>query len=428
METSESSRRRSVDISADPTMDSAFDVSLVTEHSPIVLKQLSKPDHELREALLLKMRNEPASIPLQAYFEKLKKGSDIWDVETYIGGLKHLAKIVGAERGTYYDSPLKGLSHPDSFAEEWNKTNPQLAISAFDRDIRLQCPASWSNMLKGSRQVLTYESTAPLSQGFNELFQGPTTMDCGIATQVYKWMGIRNLFGDEIFDTYFQFEKGHFVLTQNWADPLNKFKTDGSLLFPLFDHPLLHQKACGSDLESRVRVKSVFNHERYLAKHPGGVSRLENVIQIDEDYIIFSSEPTKNILSRSELEEKLKMAFNAPRGFADVERLWMYQLAPSYIHPDFAPKTWGTLSKEAQEYADYVLDEEEWLNSASTREREADGLDLVFNIQRLIGCVEKAREEYQGKDTDQNILYRVREHQAIFISKNLESYTQQLRI
>lgn len=72
-------------IRGEAAMDSAFDVSLVTEHSSIVLKQLSKPDHELREALLLKMRNEPASSPLQAYFEKLKKGSDIWDVETYIG-------------------------------------------------------------------------------------------------------------------------------------------------------------------------------------------------------------------------------------------------------------------------------------------------------------------------------------------------------
>lgn len=376
----------------------------------IVLDRLSKPDEEQRASLLMNLHSEPASSYLQAYFERLKKGSTMWDVDTYIEGLKQLANIVGRERTKYYDNPLKGVHFPDSFAEQWNKAHPKQSISVLDRDIRYQCPPSWSNELKDFCHVLSSKGEVPLTHALNEFLKGPTTCDCGIWQQFSKWMGIRYLIGDELFLATFKFEKGQFILTQRWEEPINKAGTVGNLLYPFYDEPILHMKASPLGSDSRIQTKSIFNNENYLVKHPGGTTSLQNVNQIDDDYIIFGPGEPQTILSRGELEKRLREAYNSTQSFADGERIWLYTTFPDYIHPHFTPTNWGTLAEEAKKHADHTLDEIEWENDRLDREKQGKSCHLIFNFHRLGKCLEEARNAYlYGSLDNLDVISRARQ-------------------
>ncbi|EHA21827.1 hypothetical protein ASPNIDRAFT_53663 [Aspergillus niger ATCC 1015] len=390
---------------------------------PVVLEQLSEPDKKQRAILLKKLHDEPASSQLLAYFERLKEGSATWDVDTYIEGMKRLANLVGPERVIYYDEPLKGLHYPDTFAELWNKANPQQPITVYDRDIRYQCPPSWSNGLKDNHQVLTYEGEAPLGHGLNELLKGPTTIDCGMWVALLLWMGIRYLIGDDLFHAIFKFEKGGFIITQNWDEPINKAGTVGNLLYPFYDSPSLHKIAYFWESQTRIQIKTIHNHESYLAKHLGGLRRLENVVQVDDDYIIFDPGAPQAILSRSGLEEKLMKAYNAPQSFADAERTWMYTTFPTYVHPDFAPKNWGSLAEEAKKYANHTLNEIEWEGSKSDRENQ--DYHLVFNFQRLIDSLGEARHGSFSGAVNGDVLSRAK---SLKLAAALDGLLLQLRL
>lgn len=143
----------------------------------------------------MKLHKESALSHLQAYFEELKKGSPTWDADIFIKGANRLANIVGSDRVRYYGETLKGIHYPNSFTELWNQRYPQQPITVLDREIRHQCPPSWSNGLKDFRHVLSYQGEVPLSYGLNELLQGPTTLDCGMFCQLLLWMAIRYLIG-----------------------------------------------------------------------------------------------------------------------------------------------------------------------------------------------------------------------------------------
>jgi hypothetical protein len=327
-----------------------------------------------RANILSGLRNEPASTNLQAYFERLKKGSPTWDIETFVEGANTFAKLCGPARAKYYDNPLKGLRSANSFTKRWNETYPEEPITLWDRDIRHQCPASWTNALEGVRCFLTYRGEGAPSQALNELIQGPTTLDCGMFCQLLLWMAIRYLVGDGLFDRLFEFGQGHFTLMQNWEE---------SPLFAFYDEPSL---LCGS--EARIQTRTVFNHPEYLARHPGGESRLHNVTRIDGYNIVFDPDAPQNILSDKEIEERLRQAYNAPRDFADLEKLWMYTAWPGHVHPDFAPKDFGTLAEEANKYAHHTLDAAEWNDGRVEREKSAHGLRFTFNFQRLVRYLE----------------------------------------
>jgi hypothetical protein len=65
---------------------------------------------------------------------------------------------------------------------------PQQPITGLDQDIRLRYPPNWLSGVREDRWVVIYEGEAPLSQGLNELLQGPTTFDCGMFAQLILWM------------------------------------------------------------------------------------------------------------------------------------------------------------------------------------------------------------------------------------------------
>lgn len=351
------------------------------------MERLSQQAKQQRADTLLKLHNEPPSFELQTYFKRLEEGSPTWDIDTLIEGAKCLANLSGPGRVNYYSNALKGLHYANSFTELLNRTYSQQPITIWDQDIRYQCPPSWSNRLEEFRYVLRYQGEANLSQGLNDLLQGPTTLDCGMFCQLLLWMAIRYVIGDEIFDISFKFQKGQFALTQCWED---------GLLEPFYDDPFHCVES-----QPRIQIRTFYNHPNYLSKHPGGVGILQNVVQIDACNMLFEPDGTQNVLSTTELEHSLIHDYNSLRNFADFEKLWFYMMAPDYVHPDFAPRNYGTLAEEAEEYADHILNEAEWGESRAERERKTRRLHRIFNFPRLIDCLKIKDAPLIG-----NILFR----------------------
>jgi hypothetical protein len=116
---------------------------------------------------------------------------------------------------------------------------------------------------------------------------------------------------------------------------------------------------------------------------------LDNVARIDAYNTVFDPDAPRNILSGKEIEER--RAYNAPRDFADLEKLWMYTAWPDHVHPDCAPKDFGTLAEEANKYVHHTLDAADcWDDSRVEREKRAHGLSFTFNFQRLVRALEVA--------------------------------------
>ena len=105
------------------------------------------------------------------------------------------------------------------------------------------------------------------------------------------WMAIRYLIGDTLFDALFSFEKDEFILTQKWHVPMNKAESEGNLSYHFYDDP------ARSTIETWIGAKTVYNHPEYIAKHPGGTGRLQNVIRIHEgdvdSFVIFEAEASR---------------------------------------------------------------------------------------------------------------------------------------
>lgn len=296
--------------------------------------------------------------------------------------MRCFASLYWPERAKYYSGALKGLHLPNFFTELWNRTYTQHPITFWDRDIRYLCPPGWSYILEQTHPVLQYEGEETSSQAFNILIRGPTTADCGMVCQIAPIMAIRYVIGDNLFDERFKFQNGQLRIQQNW---------DMSILEPFLDHPLHYINS-----QPRFQIKTFQNYPNYLGKHPGGEGRLQNIVQIDSSYLVFAQGGTQNILSGPELESRLFQDYNKPRDFADLEKLRMYEIGPDYVHPDFAPKTFGTLAKEAEAYGDHVLTRKEWEESRAERERMSRGLHRIFNSQRLFDCLRDKDASFDG--------------------------------
>jgi hypothetical protein len=209
----------------------------------------------------------------------------------------------GSKRAEYYPNSLMGLHYPNSFAELWRETHPQLPFSTLDNDFRFQHPSSWSQEIRDDRWMFIHQGEE-VSQGFIDVAKGPAILDCGMFNPLPYWFTILYLTGVELFKPLFPFAKGEFILTQVWHKPMNDLGTVGNLLYPFFDVPLCEETA--DSKETRIRSEVVFNHPSYLKKHPGGDARLQNVIRVDRRNVIFVSGGSQNILSDTELAQKLK--------------------------------------------------------------------------------------------------------------------------
>lgn len=381
-----------------------------------ILDQLPEPVKKERAMLLLKLHSEPISSPLCVYFETLEEGSREWSINTFIEGANYLSNVLGHKKEKYYPNTLKGLHFPNSFTKLWNQRHPQQPIPAFGPE-KYQCPPGWSNKLnENSCQVLTYEEEGPLGPALNAVFAGPTAIDCGMWCQLAFWMIIRYVIGDELFHQIFQFKKGEFVITQQCYQPTDSRCKGGNLLYPFYDGPF-PDDTLGT--QPRIQTMAVFNHLNYLKKHPGGVSRLQNVIKLDGYNMVFNPDAHKNIFSDMELENKFLEAYNAPRDPCDEKTLWLWNTIPDFEHPYFEGRSFGDLAKEAEDFENHTLSETEWNGTRADREKMTHGFHFKFNFKRLIRCLEETKELCLDGGKERNILFRARQLQ---IEESLERF------
>ncbi|PCD21365.1 hypothetical protein AU210_016330 [Fusarium oxysporum f. sp. radicis-cucumerinum] len=314
------------------------------------------------------------------------------DLKTFVEGAERLASICGPERAKYYHNPLKGVHSIDSFKDAFNQAYPKQAITSSDMDIQLQCPPSWSIRFEettGWSVVLTYEGEGPLTQGIDDVMNGPTVIDCGMWCQLLLWMAIRFLLGDDVFNQTFRFEKGKFALTQSWGLPMNKECTDGDLLNSFYDEP-------GADATHyRVHTRTVCNDAAYLSKHPGGTTRLENFVKIgDRSFVFGGTGCVRNVLSDEELDAHLRHSYNAPQHLADRQKIHQFYQYPHIQHPFYGPISFGTLASRADMYAHHTLDEAEWKARRVIREELSRDHHLVFNFGRMLAFVKEKVPDY----------------------------------
>lgn len=359
---------------------------------------------------------ESASILLQTYFTELSERVPSWELQDFLKGIDRFARLWGSERAKTFPNKFSGLHSPHSFAKVWNETQPE-PLTAFDLNIRLQCPSGWVCRTWEGRFVMVYDSNAPLSQGLNELVCGPSTLDCGMYCQLIIWMRIRYLLGDKLFDTIFNFGRGQFILTQKWYAQMNKAGTLGNLLYHIYDDP--RNTATLSLPTPRIETRAFFNHPSYLNKHPGGTARLENVTQVsnssgdgdddDDDscyIVIFDPKSQQNILSKAELDQTLRQAFDSPQDFADFEKLEINKKFPESVRffDDQTLKTAEAIAKEAHDLATYIMTDTEGEASKGERNHLARGLRLVLNFPRLISCLQEIEEVHRNGETGYNTL------------------------
>ncbi|EXK75621.1 hypothetical protein FOQG_19612 [Fusarium oxysporum f. sp. raphani 54005] len=130
--------------------------------------------------------------------------------------------------------------------------------------MQLQCPLSWSIRFEQTTDwsvVLTYETEGPITQGLDDLFNGPTVLDCGMWCQLLLWMMIRFLLGDDLFNKAFKYKKGKFAFTQSWGSSMNEDCTEGDLLHSFYDEPEVNA------MHYHIRTKTTCNDDAYLGKH-----------------------------------------------------------------------------------------------------------------------------------------------------------------
>ena len=382
--------------------------SLIIDEEPsFILEPPSEEEKQQRASILSDLHDEPHSSGLDAYFKRLEEGSPMWDIDTFIEGAKTIARICGPERKSYFGNVLQGVHYLNRFVQLWNQEYPQLSITLSEQKIRFQCPPSWSYDFKepGQTWSLTFKGEVPFSQGLNELMRGPTSFDCGQSQQFMFWMTIRYVVGDRVVDVLFKFAKGQFTLTRDCYRP-NTPDLGGNWLFPFFDHAFNTRRS--TTPRSRVQIKAIFNHSTYLSKHPGGGFRLHNGIEIDGCYVIFDPDAPRNMLSATELDRRLLEAYNSPRDFADAETLFIWEVLPALVHPDYAPKSYGALAEEARNFEHHILSETEWRNSLAAREEKARQFHLEFNFERLKSSVDETIKAYRNGDFSEDVFSRAK--------------------
>ena len=318
---------------------------------------------------IAKMHTVEASRALDRYLKTLEDESRTWDEDTLHTGMRQFTAIVGHERVEYFENPWSGLHYPTKIDELWNQTYPRWSYATNSETSGWVCPPTWSYTFENSTATLTYCGSAPYSQALNELIIGPTAVDCGIWTQLALRFGMRYMMGDGLSDRVFDVNRMQIKIVQSW----NKAGPEGNPLSPFYD--------LWSNFGSRTRTRILYNHPSYLEKHPGGTGRLQNTIQIDDEYLIFDPSSTCKTLSLEGVQWKFIEAYNKARDPADAKTMEQWKLYPEYIHPSLAPTSWGEMYERSTNRASESID------MTRLRRDQRPGQCLTFNFQRLISCL-----------------------------------------
>jgi hypothetical protein len=111
-----------------------------------------------------------------------------------------------------------------------------------------------------------------------------------MCSAIVLWFALRYTFGDDLFDRLFPFRRLPFILTQKWHLPfrMEEDLSRGNWLHDFFDSYTDDSHDTSSEVQPTVQVRTVYNHSKYLHKHPAGAARLQNVIEIGAECIVFS--------------------------------------------------------------------------------------------------------------------------------------------
>ncbi|KAK0370950.1 hypothetical protein CLIM01_11702 [Colletotrichum limetticola] len=345
----------------------------------------------------------PASDQLRNVFRPVR--DRIGDEATFVKHLKTVANMTGPGRRDYYDDSLLGLHHMNSFTDLFNEKHPKHRISQCGVGFGL-CPRDWTNELDGESQrwVITYRGDRLFSEGLVALLCGPTTLDCGMDSQLKLWVALLLTVGDDVLQEVMPFEAGQFILTQQWHLPMDEAGVHGSLLHPFYD---LVSADCPSPT-ARIHTRTFYNHRTYLVKHPAGMGRLQNVTQIDEKYCVFEPSDSQNLLSPAQLEQKLMHQYNAPQTAADLETFCIWDALPDRQHAHFRQFTLGDCSAVGKGIANLTFDAPSWEKTKAQRDEDAEGLHLVFNVERLLTCIRETMQAYRRGNRNEDFWFRAR--------------------
>lgn len=326
---------------------------------------------EHMRSTIAKMHTVEPSRALYRYLKTLEDESRTWNEDTLHTGMRQFTAVVGHERAEYFENPWSGLHYPTKIDELWSQTYPCWSYATNSVTSGWVCPLTWSYTFENSTATLTYCGSGPYSQALNELIIGPTALDCGMWTQVAFGFGMRYMMGDGLFDRVFDINKMQIKIVQSW----NKAGPEGNLLSPFYD--------LWSYPGSRTRTRILYNHPSYPEKHPGGTGRLQNTIQIDDEYLIFDPSSACKTLSLEAVQWKFIEAYNKPRDAADAKTMEQWKLSPEYIHPSLAPNSWGEMYKRS------ITRASEKIDMTRLRRDQRVGQCLTFNFLRLVSCLEE---------------------------------------
>jgi hypothetical protein len=151
---------------------------------------------------------------------RLSAGSPTRNEETFIEGVRQAAVYLNLntiERAQHFGHELKGIYYPNKFTASWNRLFPEQRIAWWEPDATRCCAENWVHVVDNGSWKLVHQQTGHFCQGMNEVFLGPTTLDCGMATEYLILMGCRWVFGDADSDKVFP---GHLAFSRTPSPPM----------------------------------------------------------------------------------------------------------------------------------------------------------------------------------------------------------------
>jgi DNA replication protein DnaC len=269
-------------------------------------------DQKITPAARVSLRNlDPKTPALLGYLESLQDPKPLTE-ENFLNGVEQFVGIVN-HREDYFPSPYHGLHMAPYFFELWNKNHPTEQVQSNESFLFNVYPLRiWTRRSQGGPLTYQYRGSAP-SSALDALLHGPAAIDCGMFCQLALWFGLRYVLGNEAFDRLFG--RIPFHLTQLLYQPLVSSVSPfaGNPLFSFMQETSLR----GSPL-SGLDIVHIPNLEEYIFKHPAGTSQGENTLIFPNgNHVIFG----EICSSRTEVEERLRQAFNAPQDESDLLRI-----------------------------------------------------------------------------------------------------------
>lgn len=154
-----------------------------------------------------------------------------------------------------------GLHYPNDLAKLWNSGQPQ-AYHTKPESLMSLSPRDWVTEMaeKSGEQIAIYYGQKP-AQALDQLLKGPTTIDCGMYTQLCFWFRIRCMLGNERFNRCFG--RAPLFITQ-YVDTNIRQVDKPFLGNPLYAFFSTLEQA----IEPGVNYKYLRNHRNYGYKHP----------------------------------------------------------------------------------------------------------------------------------------------------------------